>query len=98
MIATIPVQHIAKLANLSITAEEEKNLTAAFAETMKVVDDLKSIDVNGVEPTSQVTGLENIWRADEVKSADTFSQAQALANAHDTHDGYFVVPQVIDQD
>lgn len=95
---TLPVRHIAKLANIPITAEEETKLATAFAETLAVVDQLKQVDVTDVEPTSQVTGLENVWREDTLNPADTFSQAQALANAAATHDGYFVVPQVIDQD
>lgn len=96
--STIPVRHIAKLANIPITDQEEHALEKAFIETLKVIDDLKSVDVTGVEPTSQVTGLENIWREDQVDQAHSFTQIEALANAHQSHDGYFVVPQVIDQD
>ncbi len=95
---TIPVKHIAKLANIPITDQEEIALEKAFVETMAVVEELKSVDVKGVEPTSQVTGLENVWREDEVDQAHSFTQAEALANAKQTHDGYFVVSQVIDQD
>jgi aspartyl-tRNA(Asn)/glutamyl-tRNA(Gln) amidotransferase subunit C len=94
----IPVQHIAKLANLPITAEEEKKLEAAFADTLKVVEDLKNVDVTNVLPTFQVTGLENVMREDVVDEEKMFSQKEALANAKQTYDGYFVVPQVISQD
>ncbi len=94
----IPVKHIAKLANIPITDAEEQKLEIAFAETLKVVEQLKQVDVTGVEPTSQVTGLENVWREDVINTADMFTQQQALANAKQTHDGFFVVPQVIDQD
>lgn len=94
----VPVSHIAKLANIPITSEEEKKLEQAFEETLAVVSELQSVNVEGVEPTFQVTGLENVMRDDVVDEKRMFTQEQALANANQTHDGYFVVPQVISQD
>ncbi len=96
--STIPVKHIAQLAHIPITDEEEKKLEKAFVETLGVVNELKEVDVTGVEPTSQVTGLENVWREDVIRPEDTFTQAEALSNAKKSFQGYFVVPQVIDQD
>ncbi len=92
------VQHIAKLANLTLTAEEVKKLSDGFNTTLEVVDQLKKIPVDGVKPTFQVTGLTNIWREDVVDEERMFTQEQALLNAKETHAGYFVVPQIIDQD
>jgi aspartyl-tRNA(Asn)/glutamyl-tRNA(Gln) amidotransferase subunit C len=94
----IPVKHIAKLANIPITDEEEKKLEAAFEDTLNVVSKLKSVDVSGVDPTFQVTGLENVLREDKVNGEDMFTQEQALANAKQALDGYFMVPAVINQD
>ncbi|MBW7956172.1 Asp-tRNA(Asn)/Glu-tRNA(Gln) amidotransferase subunit GatC [Patescibacteria group bacterium] len=94
----VPVSHVAKLANIPISDQEEKNLELAFEETLAVVEQLQTVDVSGVEPTFQVTGLENVMRDDVVDDRRMFTQAQALANAKATHDGYFVVPQVISQD
>lgn len=94
----VPVSHVAKLANIPISDQEEKNLELAFEETLAVVEELQTVDVSGVEPTFQVTGLENVMRDDVVNDRRMFTQAQALANAKATHDGYFVVPQVISQD
>lgn len=89
------VHHIATLANMPVTSAEEQKLADGFVTTLKVVDQLMDVDTKGVEPTHQVTGLENVWREDEVDTSRTFTQAQALANAKDTHNGYFVVPQVV---
>ena len=94
----IPVSHIAQLANIPITKDEELRLESAFEETLTVVEKLQSIDVQDVEPTFQVTGLENVMREDIVDEKRMFSQEQALANARAQHDGFFVVPQVISQD
>ena len=64
-ITTTQVKHIAKLANIPITPEEEKSLRDAFEETLGVISELQSVDVTGVEPTHQVTGFENVLREDK---------------------------------
>jgi aspartyl-tRNA(Asn)/glutamyl-tRNA(Gln) amidotransferase subunit C len=91
------VHHVAQLAQIPITDDEEKKLERAFDETLKVVDKLQELDVSAVEPTHQVTGLVNILREDVVEESRMFSQAEALANAKHTHNGFFVVNQLIDQ-
>lgn len=98
VISATTVKHIAQLAQLPVTDEVVEKLTTAFAETLAVFDNLQELDTSKVEPTHQVTGLENIWRQDIVDETRMFSQAEALQNATATHQGYFVVPQVIDQE
>ena len=90
------VKHIAQLAKIPVTPEEEIALAADFAETLNVVDELQQIDTTGVEPTHQVTGLTNITREDELNEEQMFTQKEALANANRTHDGFFVVERLID--
>ena len=94
----IPVSHIAKLANIPVSKEEEKSLETAFQDTIKVIDQLKDIDVKDVEPTFQVTGLTNVLREDVVNQEKMCTQKQALANAKTQYQGFFVVDQVIEQD
>lgn len=95
---TSTVHHIAKLANLTVTPAEEKMLADQFSETLDVIADLQKIDVANIQPTHQVTGLTNVLREDEVDEARMFTQAEALANAKDTYQGYIVVPQILDQE
>jgi aspartyl-tRNA(Asn)/glutamyl-tRNA(Gln) amidotransferase subunit C len=95
---SIPVSHIAKLSNIPVTQDEANKLEKEFEDTLAVVGKLSDIDVKGIEPTFQVTGLENVMREDEVDENQMFSQIQALANARETFDGYFVVPQVLSQE
>ncbi len=90
------VHHIAALANIPLTENQEEKLAQGFVTTLKVVDRLMEVDTKGIEPTHQVTGLENVWREDEVDASRTFTQEEALANAKTTHQGYFVVPRVIE--
>lgn len=85
------------LANIPVSQEESDNLAGAFSETLAVVDKLRQVDTTGVEPTHQVTELENVWREDNVDTERMFSQDQALHNAARTHQGYFVVPQILEE-
>jgi aspartyl/glutamyl-tRNA(Asn/Gln) amidotransferase C subunit len=91
------VRHIAKLANIPVTTQEEEKLAGEFTVTMKVVDQLFSVNVKSVKPTHQVSGLENVLREDDVDTVRQFTQDQALMNASQTHNGYFVVPQIIEE-
>lgn len=94
---TDSVEHIAGLANLNVTNREKKALAKGFNETLKVVDKLKYINVENVEPTSQVTGLTNVFREDIVDTDRMLTQEDALINARSIYKGYFVVNRVLDQ-
>lgn len=88
------IQHIAKLANLSIDADQEKLFIPQLTAILAFVSKLQEISTDNVKPTAQVTGLNNVYREDVVDEARILTQAQALSNAKKTHNGYFVVPSV----
>ena len=92
------VTHIAQLALIPVTDEEKNTLAAGFTTVLAVLDQLQKIDTKDVEPTHQVTGLENVTREDVVDEDAMFTQDQALANAPRQNGGYFVVDQVIDDE
>jgi aspartyl/glutamyl-tRNA(Asn/Gln) amidotransferase C subunit len=62
-----------------------------------VVDQLRELDTNQTQPTHQVTGLENVWREDKVDKQKMFTQEEALENSKATHQGYFVVPRILEE-
>ncbi|MBI1871879.1 Asp-tRNA(Asn)/Glu-tRNA(Gln) amidotransferase subunit GatC [Candidatus Collierbacteria bacterium] len=92
------VAKIAKLANLTITPDEEGLFADQFSQTIDVVDQLNEIDTKGLPPTSQVTHLENVTRPDEVDKDRILTQAEALSGAKKTHKGFFVVKQILEKD
>ena len=57
---------MAKLANLTVSPKGEKKLVSQFEETLKTVEVIKELNTEGVEPISQVTGLTNVMREDEI--------------------------------
>ncbi len=60
------VLKLARLARLTITDEEVEKYRAELSEILKYVEQLQNADVEGLEPTSQVTGLKNVMAEDEV--------------------------------
>jgi aspartyl-tRNA(Asn)/glutamyl-tRNA(Gln) amidotransferase subunit C len=56
---------LARLARLSLTAEEIEEYQHELAEILQYVEQLQAVDVNGLQPTNQVTGLKNVMRGDE---------------------------------
>ena len=66
-ISTQTVDHIAKLAKINLTKEQEEEYgcLASVIGLYGVIDELFKVDVSGVEPTHQITGLENILRDDK---------------------------------
>ncbi len=91
------VSHIAALANIPVTEKESQTLADGFTKVLEVVDTLSTINVSGVDPVGQVTGLENVTREDEIHEERMFTQEEALRNAPRTHNGYFVVDQILDK-
>ena len=81
------IKHVAKLANLPITADQEKKLAKAFAETLEFVGQINKLNTAGVEPSAQVTGLTNVTRPDEIDE-------KRMIKIGD----YFKVPAIFDQD
>lgn len=92
------VKHVAQLAHIPISDAESQQLAKDFSQTLSVVDQLKSADVSAVETTHQVTGLKNVTREDKVDEGLSFSQEEALANAPNSQDGFFLVPQVLNSE
>jgi aspartyl-tRNA(Asn)/glutamyl-tRNA(Gln) amidotransferase subunit C len=60
------VLKLAHLARLTITDEEVEKYRLELSEILHYVEQLQNADVEGLEPTSQVTGLKNVMREDEI--------------------------------
>jgi aspartyl-tRNA(Asn)/glutamyl-tRNA(Gln) amidotransferase subunit C len=92
------VKRVAQLANIPLEDTQAEKFVGAFEETLEVIENLKEVSTAELEPTHQVTGLENVMREDVVDEKHMFSQQQAITNAKKTYQGYFVVPRILDND
>jgi aspartyl-tRNA(Asn)/glutamyl-tRNA(Gln) amidotransferase subunit C len=88
------VLKLAALSKLKLSDEEVERLRGELSEILNYVEILDKVDVSGMEPTYQVTGLENVWRSDEVKDYG-YKTEDLLKNAPAVHDNQFKVKRVL---
>ena len=87
------VDHLAELSRLELTEDERTQFAGELTEILSYVAQLQSVDVKGVEPVKQISGLTGVVRED--KESYTFPREQMLASAPKTGDDMVEVPQVI---
>ncbi|CAM4412869.1 Asp-tRNA(Asn)/Glu-tRNA(Gln) amidotransferase subunit GatC [Paenibacillus xylanexedens] len=88
------VQHVAKLARLNLTAEEEQTLTGQLNAILKYAEKLNELDTEDIEPTTHVLHVSNVMREDETK--ESLSIERVMRNAPEEEDGQFKVPAVME--
>lgn len=88
------VARIAHLARIRVPDEELEPLTAELARILTWVEQLAEVDTADVEPLRKVMEIPAHWRDDVV--TDGGRPEQILQNAPRRHDGYFVVPKVVE--
>ena len=88
------VKKIAKLARIELTPAEEKRHAETISSVLEFVNMLNEIDTEGVEPTAQVTGLEDVVREDVVKNSEI--KKELLAQMPQVSAGLLKVPDVFD--
>lgn len=88
------VKRLAQLSALYVTDAEAEALRRQIGDILGYVEQLNEVDTTGLEPTYQVTGLENVTRKDEIKDYGV-SQESLLQNAPDTQDGQIKVKKVL---
>ena len=71
----------ARLARIELTDEEVTKFQTQLSGILDYVDQLQAVDTRGVKETAQVTGLENVFRVDEVKDCPDDEREAALAQA-----------------
>jgi aspartyl-tRNA(Asn)/glutamyl-tRNA(Gln) amidotransferase subunit C len=59
------VKNIASLARIGITDEEARKYQKDLSAILDWVEELKTVNVEGVEPTAHIIGMKNIMREDK---------------------------------
>ena len=88
------VVHVAKLARLELSEGEQATFARQLSAILTYIDQLKTLDTAGVEPTVTVLPTDNVFRDDEVRSS--LPCEQALANAPEQAEGFFRVPRILE--
>jgi aspartyl-tRNA(Asn)/glutamyl-tRNA(Gln) amidotransferase subunit C len=90
------IKHVAKLARLELTDAEFDKYGGQLSKVLNYIDQLKEVDIINVEPTAQVTGLENVLRPDEVKDWNGKEIKQALDGAPKREDDFIKVKRIME--
>ena len=84
----------AELARLEFEESELDKFTEQLGRILEYIEDLNELDTEKIEPTSHVLELSTPLREDKVEQLITSDDA--LKNAPESEDDFFVVPKVIE--
>ena len=88
------VRHVARLARLRLSPDEEERVRADMDEMLAYVEKLNELDTNDIAPTAQVGEAGTPMREDEVTNQPAADAM--LANAPSRERNYFKVPKIIE--
>jgi aspartyl-tRNA(Asn)/glutamyl-tRNA(Gln) amidotransferase subunit C len=87
------VDKLASLARLRFNKLEKEAIATDLEKMISFVQKMDEVDTSNVEPLQHMTSAKNVWRADEI--GGTCTQKDALKNAGNHNDQFFLVPKVI---
>jgi aspartyl-tRNA(Asn)/glutamyl-tRNA(Gln) amidotransferase subunit C len=90
----IDVTHVAKLARLTLTAEETELFQQQLGRVLEYARKLREADISGIEAATQDDPNNDPWREDEPRP--WFAAEEALSNAPRQLNDLFIVPKVLE--
>ena len=87
------VIHVSRLARLNLSEDEVEKFTGQLGAILEHIAKLNEVDTGGVEPTSHVLDIVNVFREDAVTDSPIENMAKM---APDFARGHFRVPKVIE--
>ena len=90
------IEDVAKLARLNLTEEEKENYAEQLSAVLGYVELLNEVDTEGIEETSQMIGLEDIVREDEVENCPEERRKKMIAPFPEEKDGLLKVHKVFE--
>lgn len=89
------IKRLARLSNLQISDDEAEKYPDQLTESLQYVENLQDIPTSSDPDTFFVTQKTNTMAEDEVDESIMLSQKEALKNAKNTRDGYFIVKRIL---
>lgn len=93
-ISTDDVQRLAQLSSLQLDEQEAEALRVDLGNILGYIDQLSELNTDGVEPTYQVTDLQNVWRDDVIDDYGV-SREELLALSPSAENNQIKVPKVL---
>ena len=92
-VSTELINNLARLARLQFSEEEKEELKKDLQQMISFVDKLNEVDTEGVKPLLHMSPRVNVLREDVVEGS--VSREEALLNAPEKNESFFLVPKVI---
>lgn len=89
------LEHLSNLARIKLTKQEEEKFSQDLSSVLEYIKQLQEIDTKNIEPISQITGLENIVRDDEVEISDEITRKELLDNVPEKERGFVKVKRIL---
>lgn len=89
------IRHIANLAKLQLSREEEDLFARQLGDVLDSMNVLEELDTDDVAPTNQVTGLRNVFRDDVVRPYPKPLRRKLLREVPKLTDEYVAVPHAV---
>jgi aspartyl-tRNA(Asn)/glutamyl-tRNA(Gln) amidotransferase subunit C len=90
------IDSLSKLAKINLSVKEVERYAKDISSIVGYMDEIKKLNVDDIPETSRVSDDGNILRDDLV--TESLSQSQVLKNSKNTHNGFFLVPQILKDD
>lgn len=90
----LDLRHVARLARLHIDPKDLERFASQIGGILDFVDELKSVDVKGAEPTSHPLAISNVFREDAERPS--LSIQEFLKHSPASRGRFFQVPKVIE--
>ena len=90
----IDIEHVAKLARLELTAEEEAELAAQLSQILEHAARVGEVAAADVPPTASPIPRSNVYRDDVVEPS--LPVDEALRNAPEREGDRFKVPRIVE--
>ena len=88
------VRRLARLARIELAADESAAVLERLNGVLGLVDEMRRVDTQGIEPMAHAVDVSQRLRPDEVRESDRREPFQSLAPA--VQDGLYLVPKVIE--
>ena len=93
MLSREEVIKLSEMARIALSDAEIEKFQKDLSSVLDYVEELKTVDTDGLDIVSSVTGLENIDRPDKAVLVDY--QEAIMANAPERKDKYYKVKSIL---
>jgi aspartyl-tRNA(Asn)/glutamyl-tRNA(Gln) amidotransferase subunit C len=88
------VRRLARLARIDLEPEESHAVLDRLNRVLGLIDEMRRVDTQGIEPMSHAVDVSQRLRPDEVREPDRREAYQSVAPA--VQEGLYLVPKVIE--